>query len=212
MLFRKRTPWPSVTIEEIRKRARLLVIDDGDFAYLPLFQRDGYTIDKWADVTDLSKLESGYYDIIMLDLQGVGRQVSAEQGLGVLRHLRETRPAQLIIAYSGADWPLKYQEFFTQADAVLPKGSDYVIFKRKVDSLLEERFSLGFYIRSINSKLDTYIDDKQKLERMVRRSIRDSSTKRIEQFLKEKIADPQVITTALTIVQTALQIAALWKS
>ncbi len=32
------------------KRARLLVIDDADFPYLSLFERDGYTMEKWADV------------------------------------------------------------------------------------------------------------------------------------------------------------------
>ena len=212
MLFQRDPKWPKVTIEEIRKRARLLVIDDGEFPYMPLFQHDGYNIDKWNDVDDLSKLESGFADIIMLDLQGVGRQLSSEQGLGVLRHLRETRPAQLIIAYSSADWPLDSQEFFKQADAVLPKGSDYVVFKRQVDTLLEERFSLGFYVKSISSRLEPYIEDKTKLERVVRRSIRDSSTTKLEKFLKERLANPQLISTALTILQTAIQIASLWKS
>lgn len=59
----------------------MLVIDYADFAYQSLFERDGYTMEKWSDVDDLPKLEAGYYDLILLDLQGVGREQSAEQGL-----------------------------------------------------------------------------------------------------------------------------------
>src|SRR5258706_2594560 len=96
--------WPELSIDESRKRARILVIDDQKFAYLELFKRDGYNIDKWEDVTDLQKLESGYYDVILLDIQGVARDISSDQRLGLLKHLHKVSPAQIVIAYSNADW------------------------------------------------------------------------------------------------------------
>ena len=46
MFFSKKKQWPNLAIEEIRKRARILVIDDSDFFYLQLFKNDGYTIEK----------------------------------------------------------------------------------------------------------------------------------------------------------------------
>src|SRR5271154_4025408 len=99
--------------EEIKKRARLLVIDDSDFPYAELFKRDGYAIEQWRDVEDLSKLENGTFDLIMLDVQGVGKEISpSEQGLGVLHHIREVAATQVVIAFSSADFSLKYQEFF----------------------------------------------------------------------------------------------------
>jgi CheY-like chemotaxis protein len=48
------------------------VIDDQDFPYKELFERDGYTVTKWDDVHDLAQLESGEFDLILLDLLGVG--------------------------------------------------------------------------------------------------------------------------------------------
>jgi len=66
-LFSKKKTWPTIELSEIKKRARLLVIDDSDFPYQSLFERDGYTIEKWPDVTDLPKLESGFYDVVLLD-------------------------------------------------------------------------------------------------------------------------------------------------
>jgi hypothetical protein len=44
--FRKKG-WPDIPFSEIKKRARMLVIDDSDFPYQTLFERDGYTLEKW---------------------------------------------------------------------------------------------------------------------------------------------------------------------
>src|SRR4051812_27525384 len=118
--------WPRIDPKEIMKRARILVIDDEGFPYISLFQRDGYTIELWEDIDDLQALESGAYDLILLDLRGVGRDISSAEGFGVLRHLRRTSPAQMVVAYSNADLSLAYQPFFDEADATLHKTTDYV--------------------------------------------------------------------------------------
>jgi CheY-like chemotaxis protein len=209
-LFRKKT-WPDIPFSEIKKRARLLVIDDADFAYQILFERDGYTIEKWADVTDLPKLESGFYDVILLDLQGVGREQSVEQGLGVLRHVRQVAPAQLIIAYSSADWSLKYQEFFDLADAVLAKSADYVDFKRTVDQLLQQRFSLGFYIARVQALVGKYVDDPERIEGLVHNAVLNGSSEKLQKYLASKSTDPQVIAKVLDVIKIAVGIASLWK-
>jgi CheY-like chemotaxis protein len=212
MWFLGRQQWPDIPIEEIRKRARLLVIDDDEFPYQTLFERDGYNLEKWPDVVDLPKLESGFFDLVLLDLQGVGLQQSNEQGLGILRHLRETTPAQVIIAYSSADWPLKYQEFFEQADAVLSKSSDYVDFKRKVDHLLEERFSIGFYLTRIQTIIGKKIDDPVRLERLSRDAILRKNPAKLRRFLEDRSQSPQLIGNVLSLIQTAVAILSLWKS
>jgi CheY-like chemotaxis protein len=98
--FNKKTNWPSMKFEEMKKRARILVIDDKPFAYSKLFKNDGYNIEKWDDIKDLPKLETGYYDVILLDIQGVGTKQSVDQGFGILRHLRRENPSQIIVAYS----------------------------------------------------------------------------------------------------------------
>jgi hypothetical protein len=74
LLFQRRRHSPQLSHEEIVKRARLLVVDDGDFPYLKLFRRDGYTFDKWSTLRDLPALEGGKYDVILLDLHGVERR------------------------------------------------------------------------------------------------------------------------------------------
>jgi len=139
------------SLDEIKKRARILVIDDNDFAYEPLFKRDGYTVEKWDDIQSLEKLENNFYDLILLDIQGVGQAESEEEGFGILKHIRSQSPAQIVIAFSNADWSLKYQQFFDLADRKLAKSQDYVEFKRTVDELLAQRFNPEFYINKIEN-------------------------------------------------------------
>lgn len=207
---RKPKPWPELPLEEIRKRARILVIDDSDFFYLELFQKDGYTVQKWDDVEDLQKLESGYYDVIFLDIQGVGKQQSADQGLGIIRHLKSVRPTQIIVAYSNADWPLKYKEFFDLADASLDKRGDYVDFKKVLDGLLLARFSLGFYLDAVERVAASSRAPKD-IRGSAERAILQRDVKVFELALGNSGLDPGRAALALQIVEIAIGVAELFK-
>ncbi|WP_263258867.1 hypothetical protein [Pseudomonas oryzihabitans] len=169
--FKKTTTYTPPTFDEIKKRAKILVIDDSDFAYAPLFARDGYTIEKWDDIENLERLENNYYDLILLDIQGVGQNESEEEGFGILKHIRAKSPAQIVIAFSNADWSLKYQEFFDLADKKLAKSQDYVEFKRIVDDLLSQRFNTDFYINKIQNMKNVSQIEKQKLIQAAKSSI-----------------------------------------
>lgn len=210
--FFESNPWPSIALEDIKKRARLLVIDDEDFIYRDLFKGDGYQIDKWDDVEELSKLEQNYYDIVLLDVQGVGKKLSSEQGLGILQHIRKTTPTQIVIAFSNADYSLKYTDFFSQADAVLSKGADYVEFKRTVDKLLLQRFSLGFYVGKVISVVGSQFDDQERLEKVARKAILHNKPKNLQKYLADKITDPKTIEMAIGVIEIAVKVASEWRS
>lgn len=207
-IFRKKQ-WPKYSFDEIKKRARLLVVDDSEFPYKLLFERDGYNIDKWSDIEDLSKLETGYYDVILLDIQGVGSNESQEQGFGILKHLRTVIPTQIIIAYSNADWALKYQTFFDMADARLDKRQDYVDFKRTVDDQLRLRFTLGFYLDRIVNQLGSSIEDVHKLRRTAKDAILSKKVDKLDHYLKTIIRNKDVIQIVLDIAKAAINIASI---
>jgi hypothetical protein len=206
-IFQKHT-WPHLPIFEIRKRARLLVIDDQDFYYLPLFINDGYNIEKWDDIKDLGKLESGYFDIILLDIQGVGKEFSKDEGFGILKHLRKCCPTQIIVAYSNADFSVKYQDFFQMADAVLHKQKDYVDFKLTVDQLLQDRFSMGFYMTRIDNLVGSTLSEKEltRLHLLSRNSMYTNSTEKLNSYLEKTLEHKEITGLILQIVGTAFQI------
>jgi DNA-binding response OmpR family regulator len=211
-LFFWRRRWPHVSFEEIRKRARLLVIDDQDFPYGVLFHRDGYNLDTWHDVEKLAELDDGKYDLVLLDLQGVGRQDSAEQGFGILKYLKRRCPTILVVAYSNAEWGLKYQEFVRLADAVFPKSADYLEFKARVDALLAERFSLGFYVRKVLDEAGPYEIDPAYLGRLTQTAILTGKQRRLRSHLQATIPHDSaaIIDRILSIVKVAIGILQLW--
>lgn len=211
LLTRGRT-WPSVDHVQIVKRARILVIDDSDFPYLKLFRRDGYTIEKWSTVKSLPRIEAAEFDVILLDLFGVGAEQSTDHGFGVLEHIRKKNPAQIVVAYSNAEWSVEYQPFFDSADAVLHKTkTDYFEFKRTVDRLLDERFSLGFYIGRIAKEVGDSAQSLPKLEVKARRAILTGNPDTLTKYLKQRVEDAVTIDRVLQIVQIAIGAAQLWK-
>jgi CheY-like chemotaxis protein len=212
-LFLSQKQWPKLSRSEIIKRARILVIDDGEFPYLTLFQEGGYTVQQWKDVTDLSALENGDYDLILLDLRGVGRKHSADEGFGILKHIRETAPAQIIIAYSNEDLSLDYQKFFRDADATLHKTkNDYVEYKRTVDSLLERKFSLGFYLDRIGSELGDHASQAPKARKKARSAILSGETESLRRYLTKRIDDTITVDRVIALVAAGAQIASLWRT
>jgi len=209
-MLRRRGAWPTPSFEQIRKRARILVIDDQAFPYEALFARDGYSLTKEDDVSSLSDLEDGDYDLILLDLQGVGSKESSDEGLGVLRHLREVRPAQMVIAYSEATFGLKAQPFFRLADGVLQKSADYIAFKEKVDELLQSRFSVGFYVGRIAVEAGLAGRENARLADLAQRAIISGRPAKLRAFLKDKI-DDKTIRRILIIIEAARFAASVWK-
>ena len=149
----------------------------------------------------------------MLDLKGVGAKESADEGFGVLKHIRETSPSQIVIAYSNSDLSLAYQPFFRDADAVLHKTqTDYVEFKRKVDQLLDQRFSRGFYINRIKRELGEFEANAPKAVKKAERAMVSNRPEALRLYLVKKIDDEVTVDRVIAIVGAGAQIAALWKS
>jgi len=210
--FTKKTSskqWPKLSLDEIKKRARILVIDDDDFAYVSLFQQENYVIDKWDDINDLGKLENGTYDLILLDIQGIGQKISEEQGFGVLKHLKKVSPSQIIIAYSNADYSLKYQDFFDMADSRLHKSADFTEFKRKVDEFLKMKFSFGFYVDRILNVTNLTQEERIKIKSNLEVSILENDLTDFEVILKNSNVSKEMIQIALSIAQVAIGVASL---
>lgn len=204
--FSEKYTWPTCSVDELRKRTRILVIDDNDFPYKVLFEKNDYNLKKWNFVENLNALEEGKFDIILLDINDVAQDEFPEtQGLGLLKHLKDINPVQMIIAYSNSDWNLKYQDFFDNADAKLGKSEEFGKFKKIVDQLLVRRFSIDYYIDRIAKTSN--LPQQSKIDKISRRSISKGDTKIIERFLRENNCDKATIEATLKIIKVAIEIA-----
>jgi hypothetical protein len=191
---------------ELKKRTRIVVIDDEDGFPVNLFQAEGYSIDKWKTVTDYSKLEIGFYDIIILDIKGVAQHISEEDGLGVLISLKKKNPAQIIISYSQYSYDLNKIRFFQLADENIAKPSDFLKIKDLLDNLILTRFKPERYITELNKVLHkNNISEKEisKLNNEIAKAINSKSKpdwKRILGFVQDKTElEKQLVSLGETI-------------
>src|SRR5205823_3756955 len=134
-------------LSELRKRARILVVDDDPTAFPhKLLTKEGYNVTYWRKIDNIRDLESGEYDIIVLDIEGIAPPtVSTTGGIGILTHIKKYNPAQIVIAYSGHKYDLRHADFWNIADDYLGKPSSLLDCKEKIDSLLEREFTATYY-------------------------------------------------------------------
>lgn len=208
----KQALWPDVTMETIVRRARILVIDDGDFPYRDLFKKAGFSIEKWSEVQRLQDLEAGLYDLILLDLHGIGRKLSNDQGLGVLQHLKANNPDQVVVAYSNAEWGVKYQPFFDMADAVLDKSADYLDFKRVVEDLLYRHFNVNEHAIRLQAALVEAGYRPRAATKMVKTLLASGDLDSARTSLGKKISDTATVDNLVALGGVVVKIAELWKS
>lgn len=165
--------------DELKKRTRIVVIDDEDSFPVKLFENEGYSIDKWDTVKDYGKLENGFYDIIILDIKGVAEHISEEDGLGVLIDLKKNNPAQIIISYSQHSYDLSKVQFFQLADENIAKPSDFLKIKSILDNLISTQFKPERYISALNQALQkNNVEGKEikKINTAIAKSIKNKKT------------------------------------
>jgi len=139
------------SIQELRKRTKIVVIDDDKDAFpVQALQDEGYTIEYWQEVQSVDRLERGDFDIIVLDIAGVAQKFSPdEDGFGVLQHVKWHNPAQIIVAFSGQSFDLSKQEFFKLADDTMPKPVTTLKCKQVLDELIESKMTVRHLWKTI---------------------------------------------------------------
>ncbi len=84
----------------VRKVLRVLFIDDEESNKAEALRQQGYNVFHRNDVTDISELERQEYHLIFCDIQGVGKEVSDDEGAGLIRLIKEKLRYPVVIAYS----------------------------------------------------------------------------------------------------------------
>ncbi len=215
MLFRKRTietVHKKMPLRDAINRTKVLVIDDEDTFPVKLMQNEGYNITKWDHVESLSRLEAGEFDIIILDIYDVAKDVSMEDGLGVLEHLKKYNPGQIIVAYSGKSFDLSKNRFWKIADDILAKPSDLITCKEVIDRLIEDKFTVLHYwaaLKNIAFNGGISPKDMEKVERRlvaaVKKKEQPSSGELFEGVLK---ASEVVLKLASVVISLIFRITA----
>ncbi|MDF9277477.1 hypothetical protein P4U43_06680 [Arthrobacter sp. EH-1B-1] len=198
------------SIEDIRKKSKILVIDDHDFPYEPIFKKNGYHIERWATIDNLSHITDGHFDLILLDIQGVGIEISPElEGLGILRHIKESNPAQMVILYSAQPQRITHLGIMVLADAVVDKALPYVDFASKVDSLLKLRSSPAYFIAAMNKALGENAVLAPKAVGKAMKALQKRNVSGFARYMDRTPLEPSQVNTVVGILQLGVAVASM---
>jgi DNA-binding NtrC family response regulator len=202
---------PAPPAAEIIKRTRILVIDDDPHSFpIETLKREGYAIDHWPKVQNLRTLEEGQYDIIFLDIQGVAQEYSKDDGLGVLEHLKEVNPSQIVVAFSAHSYDLSKNRFWRLADDSLSKPVEAAKCKRLIDNLIESKRTPSHYWQAIVTLLQRQGLTAKQIERVedkVARALAKKDQKGIMEALEPVVKNTELV---VRLAGIAMKIAALF--
>ena len=158
MFFQRKEPaWfqEPIDLEAMKRLAKILVIDDEKDAFpLEIMRNHGYNIVYWEKVRSLAEIERGEFDIIILDIRGVAQELSEDDGLAVLEHIKKSNPNQVVVAFSGHQYDLSKNRFWKMADDSLSKPLNVITCKDKIDDLLRSKYSIEYAWESILKLLE----------------------------------------------------------
>lgn len=146
--------WPFNKLEVSKavdpKQIRVAFVDDENPEYDSFFQEGGYDVTHISEVKNLNCLSDGRYQIIFLDIRGVGTSLGMD-GIDILEHLKKKNPLLKIIVCSGARFDSREAKRINlQADDIIPKDAPVTSYLELIDDTASD-ISLEKYLESLGS-------------------------------------------------------------
>lgn len=119
-----------------RDDVKMVVIDDEQFPYLELLKMHKFNIDTLDKISSLNILEA--YDVILCDINGVGKNFSEQyQGAYLVKEIYKRYPFKIIISYTGIRFDARYNEFLQYADFSVMKDEESEVWVNKLDQAID---------------------------------------------------------------------------
>ncbi len=143
--------------EQIKSICKILFIDDKTFPLIEILKNEGWkNTNRIKDVDSLEQMEVKEANILVVDIQGVGKKMQfKDEGLGLIIALKEKYPNKKVIVYSAEDQG-KIQAFhpgIDKADKRLSKNNEPYLFLVAIENFSKEIFSLAECVKRIQSQI-----------------------------------------------------------
>jgi DNA-binding response OmpR family regulator len=184
-------PYPR---EQLIKNSRIVIIDDEEPQLKQDLEQRGFAVTYAKDIEMnlQQQIESGIYDLIILDFAGVGTSIGPEEGLSILRHVRRVSPAVIILAYTSKALDSSKADFYRLTDGVLSKDSGIGESQEKVEDALRKAHSPSNLWKALVNKLGITPGSEQEKD-LEKRFLASHSNKnkktQLQAFLENAVTD-----------------------
>lgn len=172
------------------KNSKICIIDDGIQDLKSLIKglkAEGFNnlVEK-KKVNSVNELLQEDYDLIILDITGVAKEISAEDGIGVLSELKRNNPALQVLVVSGSSFSPELSQRLSQADLIRNKPVLPSDLSADVDELLkyrkDEYWAALSILRELRHLKPDIVEKLNLLERIKLRILQFRITKNLETF------------------------------
>jgi hypothetical protein len=125
-------------VEKAKAEVRILFIDDNytEYKMVSILKKSGWSSTRGIkDVTDLDTFSVREAEIIFVDINGVGKSMFADQGLGLALALKQRYPTKKIVIYSAETTGDRFHRALREVDECLPKNAEPYQFIDLVERL-----------------------------------------------------------------------------
>jgi DNA-binding NarL/FixJ family response regulator len=113
---------PQISRDGLKRKCRILFVDDEVVDLIDDLRREGFSVDHDMRGDDISNIEKGCFDLVVLDYRGVGKKYGNNDGLSLLKAIRRVNPAIFVLAYTSANLPPAVSaDFYKSVDGTLGK-------------------------------------------------------------------------------------------
>jgi DNA-binding NtrC family response regulator len=95
------------------KQLRILFIDDEELSIIQTFRDEHYDVQHWKDVESLEALVDGRFQIVFIDVRGVGQKYGGT-GLNLLQYISTHNPLVYTVVFSAKPFTGQESELIRQ--------------------------------------------------------------------------------------------------
>lgn len=119
-----------------RKDVKIAIIDDESFPLKETLLQHKFNIDVFHDVTSIDQFAG--YEIILCDIQGVGKQFSQKyQGAYIVNEIYKRFPFKVLMSYTSKSTDITFNKYLHYAEFSIKKDADSEEWVEKLDTAIK---------------------------------------------------------------------------
>ncbi|GGG98785.1 transcriptional regulator [Polaribacter pacificus] len=131
---------PKIESKKDKSNLRILFIDDQHtkFKMVSILKKSGWkNTNSVKDITDLDDYKAKEADIIFVDINGVGKTLFKDEGLGLASALKKKYPKKKIVIYSAETKGDRFHKALREVDDCLSKNAEPYQFINLIETLCQ---------------------------------------------------------------------------
>ena len=159
--------------QDLIQRGRIAVLDDETPEMLKDLRDNGLSVDHLVSTEDpnFARLQTAFYDLLLLDYGGIGGRFGKDEGLDVLRFLKRVNPALRILAFTARTFDASKADFFRLCDGVVSKDAGIRETLETLEFHLGHVLTPSYQFEALTRTLQLTRDERHRVEKVLGKAL-----------------------------------------